>query len=206
MLLDKARITTKTELDIRELMGTFRCLTPDQLVILMPKQEGRTPDAIRYAAEACLSKRQIVIQDDGVLLSTVHDKVDHAFIDAVWMMISHLGPDGIPESSCLPARCASREEPVRLCYTKDGIVYYVLFLTSSTDLLRLRVAEERIKSQGSGDTEALAAVRFLIGAWDERLLQNIPTLSYKVVRVLVNRSSGWSIDLPRFQYITNGPE
>ena len=196
MSLSISNKTEHTERIIRELLQRYRCLSGDQFFTLLPTAASVAPEHIEYVLDSCIIKKYIY-KDGPYYLATMQDMIDHAHIDSIWIMLSHIGVEELSKAPVMPTLTHKVERPIRMCYEKGDSIYYLVFLKDESELPHLRVVEEYLKSMSTDGLDE--EVKIIVGTWDKNILAKSPKLSYPTMYIMVDHKDGLYENQPEFQ-------
>ena len=147
---------TRTDREMLSYVQRFNCIAVEQLPYLLPQ---RTEEILQASILSLIRKglvsfagahKEYLVDAD---LAAEEKYIDKDMVDAIWIMLEHLGEEAGEAKNALIPR-----PPAKLCYMKGDYMYYVLALSGKGDSATIRLLDEDLSSRGINDVKVFVVL------------------------------------------------
>lgn len=157
---------TKESLKLKQLIYNFGTISIGQVFKLFPKANE---DSVRFYIMALIKKQLANIVNDKYLVPAVKKEADESMVEALWIMLDMLKCDGISDELELSF---AGEQPVKVCFMKDGVLYEIVPINKYT-INNINYIAEKTNARTIDKDKADDLTRYVFVIKDEEMLERI---------------------------------
>lgn len=180
------------------LVENLTCIQSEQLYEIM-RSFGREKEQTDYAIHGAVFRENIIREGEDIYncfyKTDIDQIIDLNIIDAIWAMLEHIKDE--EDKMEIIQYATAAEIPAQLCYFKNDIVYYVMKVSSESEVGKLILLNEKLVTKC--DKAERNIIRIIVLVDDETIKEKLPATDFETMVLKITHQDAMKKDRPQIE-------